>query len=67
MTKLNAEVLANQYVDSVVEIGLARSAQSLGYENHAFALGWTQSEFRILLEELNLNQRQLKILSQRVL
>jgi hypothetical protein len=67
MTKLNAEVLAGQYADSVVEIGLARSAESLGYESHAFVLGYTQSDIRILLEELNLNQRQLKILSQRVL
>jgi len=67
MTKLNAEVIANQYADSVVEIGLARSAESLGYESHAFALGYTQSDIRILLEELNLTQKQLKILSQRVL
>lgn len=76
MNMTTAEVLAasqyidsvmDQYIDSVVEIGLARSAESLGYESHAFALGFTQSEFRMLLEELNLNQRQLKILSQRVL
>jgi DNA-binding transcriptional regulator YiaG len=67
MIKLDAEVIARQYATSVVEIGLARSAESLGYENHAFALGYTQSDIRILLEDLNLNQRQLKILSQRVL
>ena len=67
MIKLDAEVIASQYADSVMEIGMARSVESLGYESYAFALGYTQSAIQILLEELNLNQRQLKILSQHVL
>ena len=67
MSKLNAEVIVKQYADSVVEIGMARSVKSLGYESHAFALGHTQADLMFLLEELNLTQKQLKILSQRVL
>jgi hypothetical protein len=53
MTKLNAEVLAGQYADSVMEIGLARSAESLGYESYAYALGYTQWDIRFLLEEFS--------------
>ena len=67
MSKLNAEVIVKQYAESVVEIGMARSIQSLGYESHAFALGHTQADMQYLLEELNLTQKQLKILAKRVL
>ena len=67
MSKLNAEVLVKQYADSVMELGMARSTQSLGYESHAFVIGYIQSDLMFLLEELKLNQRQLKILAERVL
>jgi hypothetical protein len=67
MSKLDSEVLVKQYADSVMELGMARSEQSLGYESHAFALGYIQSDLMFLLEELNLTQKQLKILAERVL
>jgi hypothetical protein len=67
MDDLNVDVLARQYADSVVEIGFARSVQSLGYESHAFVLGHLQADLMFILEDLNLTQKQLKILSERVL
>jgi|LakMenEpi03Aug12_release.lakeMendotaPanAssembly.Ray.scaffolds.fasta_scaffold2382292_2 hypothetical protein len=67
MAKLDAKVIASQYVNSVHEIAAARSVQQLGSESNSFVLGYTQSDFLILLEELNLSQKQLKILSKRVL
>jgi hypothetical protein len=67
MDDLNVDVLAKQYADSVVEIGFARSVQSLGYESHAFVLGHLQADLMFILEDLNLTQKQLKILSERVL
>jgi hypothetical protein len=67
MDKLDADVLIKQYADSVVEIGFARSVQSLGYESHAFVLGHLQADLMFILEDLNLTEKQLKILSKRVL
>ena len=53
MDKLDADVLIKQYADSVVEIGFARSVQSLGYESHAFVLGHLQADLMFILEDLN--------------